>query len=188
VEDAVLSSDKSTAAMSADNYQREPLQLELDYIYQRSGLIYLGETVFDDGFKLLRRGNMDPRALISMLPDVLQRPNILKNVMMFQGVKEQLIQLGNFPRISKLTNFVYKLMDINISVLINDSIVAKIASNSDGEPNEEYGKILLKNAKDIFLQYLQQYKRDYSTQRNRREVISEVLIHMNQLILLTKYY
>ncbi|KAI7826544.1 hypothetical protein BC939DRAFT_395393 [Gamsiella multidivaricata] len=101
VEEALLLSEKTTATMSVENLHRERLQFELDYIYQKSGLIYLGETLFDDAFGLLHRGKMDPRVLVSMFPDVLQKRNLINDVPLFRGIRNQITQLGTLPNISK---------------------------------------------------------------------------------------
>lgn len=101
MEEALLLSERTMATLSSENLHRERLQFELDYIYQKSGLIYLGETLFDDAFGLLQKGRIDPRVLISMFPNVLQQSNITRSVNLFRGVKDQLEQLGTLPDISK---------------------------------------------------------------------------------------
>ncbi|KAF9355415.1 hypothetical protein BGX26_006596 [Mortierella sp. AD094] len=99
VEEALLLSEKMAATISAGNLHKERLQYELDYIYQKSGLIYLGETLFDDG----------------------------------------------------------------------------TMSKSGSEQETEYGKVLLKNAKDIFLHYLERYRKEYTTRRGNREPMLEAI-------------
>lgn len=86
--------------LSAENLHRERLQYELDYIYQKSGLIYLGETLFDDAFALLKRGNICPQALISLFPDVLQHNELMRHVKLYRGIRELLSQLRSLPNIS----------------------------------------------------------------------------------------
>ncbi|KAF9105528.1 transforming growth factor, beta receptor associated protein 1 [Mortierella sp. AM989] len=142
VEEALLLSEKTTATMSSENLHRERLQIELDYIYQKSGLIYLSETLFDDGFGLLQRGKLDPRALISMFPDVLQKPDLMSHVSLFQGIHNQVVQLGTVP-----------------------SIIEKTMSKSGSKQEAEFGEMLLKNAKDIFLQYLERYRNGYTARK-----------------------
>ncbi|KAF9438183.1 hypothetical protein BGZ76_009390, partial [Entomortierella beljakovae] len=144
VEEALLLSEKATSTMSSGNLHKDRLQLELDYIYQKSGLIYLGETLFDDGFGLLRRGKLDPRVPISMFPDVLQKPSLLKDVVMFQGIRDQVIKFGT------LSGFIEKTI-----------------SKSGSEHDIQYGKVLLHNAKDIFLHYLEQFRNENIDQKPR---------------------
>ncbi|KAG0017053.1 hypothetical protein BGZ80_008658, partial [Entomortierella chlamydospora] len=152
VEEALLLSEKMAATISAGNLHRDRLQYELDYIYQKSGLIYLGETLFDDGFGLLQRGKLDPRVIISMFPDVLQKPDIVSHVILFQGTRDQVTQLGTVPH-----------------------IIERTMSKSGSEQETEYGKVLLKNAKDIFLHYLERYRKEYMTRRGHREALLEAI-------------
>ncbi|KAG0205351.1 hypothetical protein BGX33_007985 [Mortierella sp. NVP41] len=100
VEEALLLSEKATATISEENRHRERLQFELDFIHQKSGLIYLEETLFDDAFGLFLRGKIDPRAIISMFPDVLQQEDIIGDVKLFRGVRELLSQRGTLQDIS----------------------------------------------------------------------------------------
>jgi hypothetical protein len=101
VEEALLLSERATATISEENRHRERLQSELDFIHQKSGLIYLEETLFDDAFGLFLRGRIDPRAIIFMFPDVLQKQDILRDVKLFGGVRELLNQRGSLQNISK---------------------------------------------------------------------------------------
>lgn len=101
VEEALLLSEKANATISDENRHRERLQAELDFIHQKSGLIYLEETLFEDAFALFLRGRIDPRVIISMFPDVLQQPDLIANVKLFGGVRELLSQRGTIQDISK---------------------------------------------------------------------------------------
>ncbi|GJJ69717.1 vacuolar protein sorting-associated protein 3 [Entomortierella parvispora] len=137
VEEALLLSERTMATLSSENLHRERLQFELDYIYQKSGLIYLGETLFDDAFGLLQKGRIDPRVLISMFPNVLQQGNIMQSVSLFRGVKEQLEQLGTVP-----------------------DIITKSLSKSGSDESDEFRDMLLKNATDVFLTFLLKFHKD----------------------------
>lgn len=110
VEQALLLSEKAKATISEENRHRERLQFELDFIHQKSGLIYLEETLFDDAFALFLRGRIDPRVIISMFPDVLQQPDLIANVKLFGGVRELLSQRGTLQDISKCSSFEYLLL------------------------------------------------------------------------------
>ncbi|ORZ12536.1 vacuolar sorting protein 39 domain 2-domain-containing protein [Lobosporangium transversale] len=143
VEEALLLSEKTIATISSENLHRERLQMELDYIHQKSGLIYLGETLFDDAFGLFQRGRMDPRVLISIFPDVLQRVDLMSQVSLFRGIRDQIERLRTLPDI------------------INN--LAKAGS----EQSEEFGKVLLGNAKEVFLQYLTRYRKEGIARKNR---------------------
>ncbi|CAO3574989.1 unnamed protein product [Mortierella alpina] len=142
VEEALLLSEKTTTTLSAENLHRERLQYELNYIYQKSGLIYLGETLFDDAFALLKRGNIWPQALISLFPDVLQHSDLMRHVKLYRGIQEQLRHLRSLP-----------------------DIINRTLSKSGGEQDAEFGKVLLANAKDVFIKYLQRCRREYTNRR-----------------------
>lgn len=151
VEQALLLSEKAKATISEENRHRERLQFELDFIHQKSGLIYLEETLFDDAFALFLRGRIDPRVIISMFPDVLQQPDLIANVKLFGGVRELLSQRGTLQDIINRT-------------------VAK-----SGEQGAELGNMLLTNAKEVFLQYLIKCKREYRTTKGRPGPIAEAI-------------
>ncbi|KAF9122399.1 transforming growth factor, beta receptor associated protein 1 [Mortierella sp. GBA39] len=147
VEEALLLSEKANATISDENRHRERLQAELDFIHQKSGLIYLEETLFEDAFALFLRGRIDPRVIISMFPDVLQQPDLIANVKLFGGVRELLSQRGT-------------IQDI-------------MARNGDQGP--ELGNMFLTNAKEVFLQYLVKCKRQYRTTKGRPGPIAEAI-------------
>ncbi|KAG0303656.1 transforming growth factor, beta receptor associated protein 1 [Dissophora globulifera] len=146
VEEALLLSEKTTATMSAENLHRERLQFELDYIHQKSGLIYLAETLFDDAFGLFQRGKIDPRVLISMFPDVLQQHNLMGEVILYRGIHEQITQLGTLP-----------------------DIIGRALSKSGGEQGGDFGRVLLMNAKEIFHHYLVRFHKEHSVRKGRSE-------------------
>ncbi|KAF8953259.1 hypothetical protein BGZ52_000614 [Haplosporangium bisporale] len=139
VEEALVLSEKTTATLSSDNLHSDRLQQELDYIYQKSGLIYLGETLFDDAFALLQRGKIDPRAVVALFPDVLQKPNLLEDITVFVGVLELLKQLQSLP-----------------------NIITKIMLKSGGDQGDEYKQMFLHNAKEVFQQYLVTYRKQHA--------------------------
>ncbi|KAF9924955.1 transforming growth factor, beta receptor associated protein 1 [Mortierella alpina] len=142
VEEALLLSEKTLTTLSAENLHRERLQYELDYIYQKSGLIYLGETLFDDAFALLKRGNIWPQALILLFPDVLQQSELMRHVKLYRGIQEQLRHLRSLP-----------------------DIINRTLSKSGGEQDAEFGKVLLANAKDVFIKYLQRCRKEYTNRK-----------------------
>ncbi|KAF9428575.1 transforming growth factor, beta receptor associated protein 1 [Podila epigama] len=139
VEEALVHSEKTMTTLSADNLHSERLQQELNYIYQKSGLIYMGETLFDDAFTLLQRGKIDPRAVVSLFPDVLQKPNILGDVSLFSGVLEIIRQLQSLP-----------------------NIVTRTMQKSGGDQDDEYKQMFLRNAKEVFQQYLRAYRKAHT--------------------------
>ncbi|KAG0343263.1 hypothetical protein BG004_005429 [Podila humilis] len=139
VEEALVLSEKTTTTLSADNLHSERLQHELDYIYQKSGLIYLGETLFDDAFALFQRGKMDPRVVISLFPDVLQKQDLLFEVTLFVGVLDLLRQLRSLP-----------------------DIITKTMLKSGGDQGDEYKQMFLNNAKEVFQEYLQTFHREHT--------------------------
>ncbi|KAG0350422.1 transforming growth factor, beta receptor associated protein 1 [Podila minutissima] len=139
VEEALVLSEKTTATLSSDNLHSERLQQELDYIYQKSGFIYLGETLFDDAFALLQRGKIDPRAVIALFPDVLQKPNILGDITVFVGVLELLKHLQSLP-----------------------DIITRTMLKSGSDQGDEYKQMFLHNAKEVFQQYLVTFRKQHA--------------------------
>ncbi|KAG0023059.1 transforming growth factor, beta receptor associated protein 1 [Podila clonocystis] len=113
---------------------------ELDYIYQKSGLIYLGETLFDDAFALLQRGKIDPRAVIALFPDVLQKSNLLGDITVFVGVLELLKQLQSLP-----------------------DIITRSMLKSGSDQGDEYKQMFLHNAKEVFQQYLVTFRKQHAS-------------------------
>ncbi|KAG0260255.1 transforming growth factor, beta receptor associated protein 1 [Mortierella polycephala] len=144
VEEALLLSEKATTTMSPENLHSERLQLELDYIYQKSGLIYLAETLFDDAFTLLKRGNISPQIIMAMFPGVLQRKGLINDVNLFQGIRGELSALGSLPQ-----------------------IVNRALAKTGGDQDAEYGKVLLTNARDILTQYLMKCRKEYAARKIR---------------------
>ncbi|KAG0337928.1 hypothetical protein BG000_004793 [Podila horticola] len=139
VEEALVLSEKTTATLSSDNLHSERLQQELDYIYQKSGLIYLGETLFDDAFALLQRGKIDPRAVIALFPDVLQKSNLLGDITVFVGVLELLKQLQSLP-----------------------DIITRTMLKSGSDQGDEYKQMFLHNAREVFQQYLVTFRKQHA--------------------------
>ena len=73
VEEAMQLAEQAQNTISNDsNVYVERLRAELDYTYQKSGLLLLKETVFDDAFTLLSKGNMDPRIIVHMFEGLSQ--------------------------------------------------------------------------------------------------------------------
>lgn len=83
----------------------DPLQRhELDYLYQKLGLLYLNETFFDDAFQLLHRGKIDPRVVIRLFPDIARQApdkNDEDEIILFDGVWNVVNNLGSIDNIGK---------------------------------------------------------------------------------------
>ena len=79
----------------------ERLKSELNYTFQKSGLLLLKETLFDDAFTLLSKGDIDPRVVIQLFDDLMldswlhSPPPIL----LFENVQRLIEDLGDLKKI-----------------------------------------------------------------------------------------
>ncbi|KAG0171260.1 hypothetical protein DFQ30_001230, partial [Apophysomyces sp. BC1015] len=97
IEKATEMADQARNTMSPDTSgYAQRLRSELDYIYQKGGLLLLKETLFDDAFVLLSKGEIDPRIAIQMFGD-LKQPKWLHEhpqVIIFDEIQKIVKQLG----------------------------------------------------------------------------------------------
>ncbi|KAG0230700.1 transforming growth factor, beta receptor associated protein 1 [Actinomortierella wolfii] len=136
IEEAILLSEKALSTISADNLHRERLSHEVNYVNQKAGFIYLGETLFDDAFALFEKGNIDPRILIHLFEDVLQEPDMLDHVDVYQGVRDALTRIGSIQK-----------------------LIARTMAKGGNEQDAEFSNMLLANAKDVFTNSLTKFRR-----------------------------
>ncbi|KAG0234666.1 transforming growth factor, beta receptor associated protein 1 [Actinomortierella wolfii] len=136
IEEAILLSEKALSTISADNLHRERLSHEVNYVNQKAGFIYLGETLFDDAFALFEKGNIDPRILIYLFEDVLQEPDMLDHVDVYQGVRDALTRIGSIQK-----------------------LIARTMAKGGNEQDAEFSNMLLANAKDVFTNSLTKFRR-----------------------------
>ncbi|KAI8994624.1 hypothetical protein BDB01DRAFT_846646 [Pilobolus umbonatus] len=114
----------------------ERLKSELCYTFQKSGLLLLKETVFDDAFSLLSRGNMDPRVVIHLFEGLSQDKWLKETppILLFDGVRSLIDKLGSIDQI------------------VNDSIQQFTTQDASG--SSEIKKTLQANAQEALLRYL----------------------------------
>ncbi|RUS20562.1 hypothetical protein BC937DRAFT_94937 [Endogone sp. FLAS-F59071] len=104
LEEALALADQATSTMSPDNMHSDRMRHELDYLYQKSGLLYLRETVFDDAFQLLYRSKIEPRVVIRLFPDIARQApdkHDEDEIILFDGVWSVAKDLGNIDIIGR---------------------------------------------------------------------------------------
>ncbi|CEG63955.1 hypothetical protein RMATCC62417_01017 [Rhizopus microsporus] len=104
VEEAMQLAEQAKNTMSEDDQgtvYAERLKSELNYTFQKSGLLLLKETLFDDAFTLLSKGDIDPRVVIQLFDDLMldswlhSPPPIL----LFESVQRLIEDLGDLKKI-----------------------------------------------------------------------------------------
>ncbi|KAF9166248.1 hypothetical protein DFQ26_008389 [Actinomortierella ambigua] len=151
IEEAILLSERALSTISADNLHRERLSHEVNYVNQKAGFIYLGETLFDDAFGLFDKGKMDPRILIHLFEDVLQEPEILDHVDVYQGVRDAITRIGSIQR-----------------------LITATVTKSGNEQDADFRNMLLANAKEVFAQFLAKYRKRFAARRLPRNLLEAV--------------
>ncbi|CAG8462104.1 4245_t:CDS:10 [Rhizophagus irregularis] len=98
VEEAIESSKRMMTTATPENVHSERMRHEFNYIQQKSGFLYLGETFFDMALPLFEEGNTDPRLLIQLFEDMKDIIRNDDNFTVYSGVKaviERLISIDN---------------------------------------------------------------------------------------------
>ncbi|KAK9768178.1 hypothetical protein K7432_001374 [Basidiobolus ranarum] len=142
VEEALdVAEDARSTIMSTK--RDEQMRYELEYTYRKAGFIYLGETLFDDALGLFQKGNLDPRVLINLFPDI-SGPSSMSETSLLE---------------EKLNAYVTSLGTIND--IVSNSIQKNYSTNSDVPEDEEtiqsikqMHSILISNAKEILVRFL----------------------------------
>ncbi|CAG8490970.1 5112_t:CDS:10 [Ambispora leptoticha] len=94
IEEGLAHADQAMTRL-ADNVHRERMQHELDYIYQKSGFMFISLTLFDLACDYLDRGHTDPRVVIGLFPDLKHLVNEDFSLHVYAGVKSVLDKLGS---------------------------------------------------------------------------------------------
>ncbi|KAJ8655866.1 hypothetical protein O0I10_008530 [Lichtheimia ornata] len=144
LEEALDMADQARNTMSTENnVYVERMQSELDYIYQKAGLLLLQETVFEDAFTLLSKGNIDPRMVIHLFSDLAasSRVNESPYVLLFDGV------YGLLERTGRIEDMVAKTMERNYSPHLEED-------HQRSSPTMELRRVLLRNAREALEKYL----------------------------------
>ncbi|CAO0793490.1 unnamed protein product [Mucor circinelloides] len=161
VEEAMQLAEQARNTMSSDNnVYVERLRSELNYTYQKSGLLLLKETVFDDAFTLLSKGDMDPRVVINMFEGLAQSKWLKESpsVLLFDGVITLVEGLGTIKNI------------------VNSSL-KEFAKDSDqeSEGTSEMRRVLLMNAREALNKYLRIEREKRKDRLGQNDTICKVI-------------
>ncbi|KAI7898930.1 uncharacterized protein BX663DRAFT_442122, partial [Cokeromyces recurvatus] len=79
----------------------ERTRTEINYVYQKCGLMLLKETLFEDAFMLMSKGKIDPRAVVQMFEGLAQPRWINESPPMsvFEGVWQFIQELGTIKEV-----------------------------------------------------------------------------------------
>ncbi|CAM0141457.1 hypothetical protein VKS41_003834 [Umbelopsis sp. WA50703] len=116
---------------------------ELDYIYQKAGFLLLGETLFDDAFRLFSKGNVNPVVIIHLFKNlsIQQEENCIPDVVLYEGVKKIVDKLG------RIEDIVGRNIERNYSPHIQPDVETATAT-------VELRRVLLLNAHEAVQKYL----------------------------------
>lgn len=164
IEEAMQLAEQARNTMSNDNNNVyvERLRSELSYTYQKSGLLLLKETVFDDAFALLSKGDLDPRVVINMFEGLAQ-PKWLKEsppVLLFNGVSALLQELETIKHI------------------VNNSLKDFAKESDDGDSNQgasEMRRVLLMNAREALNKHLRIEREKRKDRLGQNDTICKVI-------------
>ncbi|KAG1471819.1 hypothetical protein G6F56_001908 [Rhizopus delemar] len=139
VEEAMQLAEQARNTMSEEEHDTvyaERLKYELNYTFQKSGLLLLKETLFDDAFSLLSKGNMDPRVVVNLFEGLMQDRwiNIPPPILLFDNVQRLIEELGDLKKI------------------VDGSMTGSQEENSPG--STEMRRVLLANAREALSKYL----------------------------------
>ncbi|KAI8139926.1 hypothetical protein BJV82DRAFT_625529 [Fennellomyces sp. T-0311] len=143
-EEALDMADQARNTLSTDNNTHvERMQSELDFIYQKAGLLLLQETLFEDAFALLSKGNLDPRVVIHLFGDLSQPAWVRESprVLLFDGIRVLLEGIG------KIEDVVARTMEKNYSPHLEED-------EQRSGPATEMRRVLLMNAREALERYL----------------------------------
>lgn len=167
VEEAMQLAEQAKNTMSNDNnVYVERLRSELNYTYQKSGLLLLKETVFDDAFTLLSKGDMDPRIVIHLFEGLAQSKWLKESppVLLFDGVRTLIEELGSIKDV------------VNNSLKDSSSSSEEPSSsgeNSNGAP--EMRRVLLMNAREALNKYLVLERRKRKDRLGQNDTLCKVI-------------
>lgn len=163
VEEAMQLAEQARNTMSSDNnVYVERLRSELNYTYQKSGLLLLKETVFDDAFTLLSKGDMDPRVIIHKFEGLAQTKWLKESppVLLFDGVITLVEELGTIKNI------------------VNNSLKDFAKDSDDNDLNEgapELRRVLLMNAREALNKYLRIEREKRKDRLGQNDTICKVI-------------
>ncbi|CAO3630338.1 unnamed protein product [Cunninghamella echinulata] len=141
LEEAMEMTDQARNTLSTtNNLHVDRMRCEIDFIYQKCGLLMLKLTVFEDAFNLLLKGNVDPRLVIQLFGDRIYTVHHDKDhpILLFDGLRTLLEQVKSID-------------DIISSNGVNQS---PEQANKTSSSNNEMYHVLLENAKEALQIYL----------------------------------
>ncbi|CAG8482660.1 5490_t:CDS:10 [Paraglomus occultum] len=98
VEEALNWAENHSRDNAAPDMHDARMQHELFYTYQRAGLIFLGETLFDDALQMFEKGHIDPRLIIHLFKDFQEFVDD-DSIYVYRGVKDLVERLGTIEDI-----------------------------------------------------------------------------------------
>ncbi|GAN02424.1 transforming growth factor-beta receptor-associated protein 1 isoform X1 [Mucor ambiguus] len=161
VEEAMQLAEQARNTISSDNnVYVERLRSELNYTYQKSGLLLLKETVFDDAFTLLSKGDMDPRVVINMFEGLAQSKWLKESpsVLLFDGVITLVEALGTIKNVA----------NNSLKEFAKDS-------DQDSEGASEMRRVLLMNAREALNKYLRIEREKRKDRLGQNDTICKVI-------------
>ncbi|ORY07880.1 hypothetical protein K493DRAFT_403612 [Basidiobolus meristosporus CBS 931.73] len=123
--------------------RNERMRYELEYIYRKAGFIYLGETLFDDALGLFLKGNLDPRVLIKLFPDISGPSSESDTPLLEEKLNDYVDGIGNINDI--VTNSLQKNYSVNLNTPEDEETIQSI---------KQMHSVLISNAKEILVRYL----------------------------------
>ncbi|KAI7897305.1 vacuolar sorting protein 39 domain 2-domain-containing protein [Mucor mucedo] len=153
VEEAMQLAEQARNTMSSDNnVYVERLRSELDYTYQKSGLLLLKETLFDDAFTLLSKGDLDPRVVIHLFEGLAQSKWLKEapTILLFDGVRALIEEVGS------------------VKDVVNHSL-----NSEDNQP--EMRRVLLLNAREALKKYLLLERRKRRDRMGQNDTLCKVI-------------
>lgn len=163
VEEAVGTADRAISTATPENVHSERMHHEFNYIYQKCGFIYFGETYFDPAFGLFEKGKIDPRILIRLFTDLKDIICEDEPIYVYSGIKATSDNLGSIDKI--VSNSLVKNYDPHMMPDLNTNPAAN-----------ELRKALYSNSKEMLQKFLMK-------DREQRKMPGRVLSKEDKVIL-----
>lgn len=163
VEEAMQLAEQARNTMSSDNnVYFERLRSELNYTYQKSGLLLLKETLFDDAFTLLSKGDMDPRVVIHLFEGLAQSKWLKESppILLFDGVRTLIEEVGS------------------IKDVVNNSLQdspSEEPTSPGANSHPEMRRVLLLNAREALNKYLLLERRKRKDRVGQNDTLCKVI-------------
>ncbi|CAG8711119.1 14915_t:CDS:10, partial [Cetraspora pellucida] len=163
IEEALESANRAISTATPENVHSERMHHEFNYIYQKSGFVYLGETFFDLAFRLLEKGKADPRILIRLFSDLKDIICEDEPIYLYSGVMSVYNRLGSIDDI--VSKCLVKSYDPHTMPDLDNNPVA-----------QQLRKALFSTSKEMLQQFLVK-------DREQRKVPGQTLSKKDKVIL-----